>query len=181
MSTFAAPWMELRGTYAAWRITEWHTFWRGASAFLLSDVVATSYRVPIEFATAAMQDTVSRLFILGAVLGVWHAAAFVALVFAGARVRWRGTSAKWHVVAKIAMLFAATGLALYVFVLLFAWPSSLSPKIDFRTQSDIHVDSLVWSSLNVFPVAPLLAAVAALMQLTALTWTRRNRDAPPNP
>jgi hypothetical protein len=68
------------------------------------------------------------------------------------------------------MLLAAGGLALYLFVFLFSLPSSLSPKVDFRTQGDIHVDSLIWASLNVFPVAPLLAVVAVLVQLGAVVW-----------
>ncbi len=176
LATFAAPWMELRGTYAAWRITEWHTFWHGATPFLLSDVVAASYQVPIEFATTGMQHTVPRLFIVGAVLGMWHSAVFLALVFAGARRRWRGPSAKWRVAAQVVVLVAASSLALYFFSLFCTLPSSLTPKVDFRTQSDIHVDSLIWSSLNVFPVSPLLAMGAVLVQLGALLWTVRKRS-----
>jgi hypothetical protein len=169
--------MELRGSYAAWRITEWHTFWRGASAFLLSDVVAANYSVPIEFATTAMQETVSRLFILGAVLGVWHSAVFVALVFVCARWRWRRPPAKWRVAAQAAVLVAASALVLYLCAVLFALPSSLSPKVDFRSQGEIHVDSLTWSSLNVFPVAPAMAVTALLVQLGVLAWKgRRGRQ-----
>jgi hypothetical protein len=164
--------MELRGSYAAWRITEWHTFWRGEAAFLLSYVVAANYRVPIEFATTAMQETVSRLFILGATLGAWHSAVFIALMFAGARQRWLRRPARWRVAAQVVVLFAASALVLYLCAVLFALPSSLSPKVDFRSQGEIHVDSLIWSSLNVFPVAPALAVVAVFVQFGGLCGKR---------
>ncbi len=160
--------MELRGTYAAWRITEWHTFWRGASAFLLSEVVAASYQVPVEFATTAMQDTVSRLFILGAVLGTWYAVVYVALVLMGLRSRWRQPLGKRRVVVQVAILLGASVLLIYLCAVLLALPSSLSPKVDFRAEGDIHVDSLVWSGLTVFPVAPLLSGLALLVQVGTL-------------
>ena len=69
IATFAAPWYELRGTYAAWRIVEWHAFWRGDSAFQLASVVATNWQVPIEYATIEMPNTLRNLFALGSVLG----------------------------------------------------------------------------------------------------------------
>lgn len=168
VATFAAPWMELRGTFAAWRITEWNAFWRGANAFLLSDVVAGDYRIPMEFATTSMQNTISALFLLGIVLGVWHTVLFVALVLDGARWRWRAGSPVWRLGIKVVLILLASALALYFLAYLFALPSSLSPKVDFRAQGDVHADSLIWSSLNVFPVAPLLALVAAIAQLVVL-------------
>jgi hypothetical protein len=50
-----------------------------------------------------------------------------------------------------------------------ASPSSLTPKIDFRAGAEIHTDSLIWSDLNIFPVAPALAIVGVLGQLIALS------------
>ncbi len=169
VSTFAAPWTELRGAFSAWRIAEWHTFWRGASSFLLTDVVATSYAVPVEFATAAMRDSLGNLFLLGAALGTWHAVVFVALIFAGARTRIRGGASVWRVAILVALLFFASVLALYILSRLFALPSSLSLKVDFRSQADIHTDSLIWSTLNIFPAAPALALGAVLLHVGLFT------------
>ncbi|MEW5720874.1 MAG: hypothetical protein AB1817_19770, partial [Chloroflexota bacterium] len=83
VATFAAPWYELRGAFAAWRIVEWHTFWRGDAAFQLASVVASNYRVPIEYAAGALQETLRAIFIIGSALGVWHIAAAMGLLIAG--------------------------------------------------------------------------------------------------
>jgi hypothetical protein len=169
VATYAAPWMELRGTFAAWRITEWHAFWRGSSAFLLSDVVARDYTIPVEFATTAMQNTVSALFLLGVVLGAWHSIVIMTLVLNEARRRWRAGSPAWRVGMQEALILLVSTVALYSLAYLFALPSSLSLKVDFRSQGDVHASSLIWSTVNVFPGAPLLAVLAALVQMVALT------------
>jgi hypothetical protein len=65
-ATFATPWFELRGTFAAWRIVEWHTFWRGENAFQLGSVVAPDYHVPVEYATHEMRSMLSTWFALAA-------------------------------------------------------------------------------------------------------------------
>ncbi len=183
MATFAAPWIELRGSFSAWRITEWHAFWRGAPSFLLSDVVANSYSVPIEFATTAMHDVLGYLFLLGAVLGAWHSVVFVSLVFAGARARWRSGAPASRVVIFAALLLLASGAALFILAHVFTFPSSLSTKVDFRSQADVHTDSLIWSTLNIFPVAPALALAAVLLQvvLLALSLVTRLRHPVSNP
>ncbi len=168
VATYAAPWMELRGTFAAWRITEWHAFWRGSTAFLLSDEVARDYSVPVEFATTATQNTVSALVLLGVVLGAWHTIVFMALVLNGARRRWRAGSPAWRVGIQVALILLVSAVALYSLAYLFALPSTLSLKVDFRSQGDVHANSLIWSTLNVFPGAPLMAVLAAFVQLVAL-------------
>ncbi len=162
IATFAAPWVELRGTFAAWRIVEWHTFWRGANAFMLGDVVASNYQMLIEFGTAAMQATLRDVFTLGSALAVWHSVAFIALLIAFARVR-VGVS-RSRVARDIAAIVIVSALALGLLAFLLALPSSIATKVDFRTPADIHTDSLVWSSVDILPVAPMLSLIAAVIQ-----------------
>ncbi|MBI5305939.1 MAG: hypothetical protein HY868_27670 [Chloroflexi bacterium] len=174
IATFAAPWLELRGTFSAWRIVEWHTFWRGESAFMLGDVVAANYRIPIEFATMQMQDLTRGVLIVGAILGVWHAFALVALLVAGARLRLRVGASRGRVAFEIVALLAINLIALGVLVWLLALPSSLDTKVDFRLGTEIHTDSLIWSSVTLLPVAPLLAILAVIAQIIALSKNRKS-------
>ncbi len=175
VATFAAPWVELRGTYAAWRIVEWHTFWRGESAFQLANVVAADYRVPVEFATTAMQDTLRAVFVLGGALGAWHSIALIALLIAGARMRLRTNVSRQRVALEIAAIVLVNLTALYVLAMLLALPSSLTPKVDFRSAADIHTDSLIWSGMTILPIAPAFAILSIFGQLSAL-WTRMNAE-----
>ncbi len=168
IATIAAPWMELRGTYAAWRIVEWHAFWRGDRAFLLGDVVATNYQLPIEYATVAMQNTLRDLFALGSILGVWHVVVLIALLVAGARLRLRAGASRTRVALEIIALIAVNAIVLALLTMLLALPSSLTQKVDFRTSVDIHTDSLIWSSINVLLLAPALSVIAVVGQLIAL-------------
>ena len=163
-ATLAAPWYELRGTFAAWRIVEWHAFWHGDSAFQLSSVVASDYRVTIEYATQAMQDTLRTLMMLGSVLAMWHVSVLAILLIAGARWRLRQAS-RTRALAESAGLVGVISIVLGGLILLFALPSSIAPKIDFRTTADIHTDSLIWSHLDIFLIAPALSIFAALGQL----------------
>ena len=179
---FGAPWLELRGTYAAWRIDEWHTFWRGGfdgaqPAFQLASVVAVNYRVPVEFATTAMRDTLRAVFAFGSVLGAWYILALIALLVVGARIRLRAGASRARVAFGTAAIVMVNVAVLYALAVLLALPSSLTPKVDFRTGADIHTDSLIWSSAMVLPVAPALAILGVLGQLAALwSWTRANAD-----
>ncbi len=175
VATFAAPWVELRGTYAAWRIVEWHTFWRGDGAFLLSSVVASDYRVPVEFATTAMQDTLRAVFVLGGALGAWHGIALVALLIVGARMQLHARVPRSRVALEIAAIVLVNFAALYVLAMLLALPSSLTPKVDFRSAADIHTDSLIWSGMTILPIAPAFAILSIIGQLAAL-WTRMNAE-----
>ncbi len=175
VATLAAPWVELRGTYAAWRIVEWHTFWRDNGAFQLADVVAADYRVPVEFATTAMQDTLRAVFALGCALGAWHSVALIALLIAGARMRLRARVPCSRVALEIAAIVIVNFAALYVLAMLLALPSSLSPKVDFRSAADIHTDSLIWSGMTILPIAPAFAILSIFGQLAAL-WTRMNAE-----
>lgn len=164
IATIAAPWYELRGTFAAWRIVEWHAFWRGNGAFQLSSVAASDYRVTIEYATQAMQDTLRALTMLGSVLAAWHVIVLAILLSAGARWRLRQVS-RARVLAEIAGLVGVISVVLGGLILLFGLPSSITSKIDFRTAADIHTDSLIWSHLDIFLIAPALSLFAALGQL----------------
>ncbi len=180
VATFAAPWVELRGTYAAWRIVEWHTFWRGGlddaqPAFQLASVVAADYRVPIEFATTAMQDTLRAIFAVGCALGAWHGIALIALLIAGARMRLRAGVRRSRVALEIAAIVLVNFAALYALAMLLALPSSLAPKVDFRSAADIHTDSLIWSGMTILPIAPAFAILSIFGQLAAL-WTRMNAE-----
>ncbi|CAG0979580.1 hypothetical protein ANRL3_02047 [Anaerolineae bacterium] len=166
IATFSAPWVELRGTFAAWRIVEWHTFWRGENAFMLGDVVASNYQMVIEFGTAAMQATLRAMFALGSALAAWHSVAFIALLIGFARTR-VGVS-RSRIARDIATIVIVSALALGLLAFLLALPSSLTTKVDFRTPADIHTDSLVWSSVDILPVAPALALFAALIQVSIL-------------
>lgn len=183
IATFAAPWVELRGTYAAWRIVEWHAFWRGEDAFQLASVVSSNYRVLIEYATTDMQALMRNLFALGGVLGTWYIVGLIALLVIGAR--WRlhnGANMKRTAQEILALVIANLGV-LYLLSVLLALPSSLTPKIDFRTTEDIHTNSLIWSSVNVLPVAPVLSLCAAVAQLfAAVKWfsTRQPTNKPSN-
>ncbi|HEX7593814.1 MAG TPA: hypothetical protein VF429_06550 [Anaerolineae bacterium] len=177
VATFAAPWLELRGTYAAWRIVEWHTFWRGESSFQLASVIAANYHVPVEFATAAMQDTLRAVFALGSALGAWFSIVLVALLAAGARMRLRAGTTRRRVAAEVIVIVFVNLLVLYLLATLLALPSTLTPKVDFRTSADIHTDSLIWSGISVLPIAPALAVLSIVGQLVALwNWTRTNVD-----
>ncbi len=170
-ATFAAPWLELRGTYAAWRIVEWHTFWRGDGAFQLASVVAANYHIPVEFATTAMQDTLRAVFALGSALGAWFSIVLVALLAAGARMRLRSGATRRRVAAEVIVVVFVNLLVLYLLATLLALPSTLAPKVDFRAGADIHTDSLIWSSITVLPIAPALSILAAIGDLIAL-WGR---------
>jgi hypothetical protein len=175
IAAFAAPWLELRGTFAAWRVVEWHTFWRGENSFMLSEVVAANYRMPIEFATAPMRNWMHAVFLGGAALGAWHTLAWLGLLAAHARGRRRAGASRGHVVRDIVGVLVITLLVLGALTWLFALPSSRDIKIDFRTGADVHTDSLVWSSAQCLPVAPMLAGLAALAQIIAFVQRRRTR------
>ena len=177
-ATFAAPWLELRGTYAAWRIVEWHTFWRGESAFQLASVVASNYHVSVEYATGEMQLILRACFALGSALGLWHAGVLIALLVIGARMRLRA-GASWP---RVALEFAASvvlnAAVIYLLALLLALPSSLTPKVDFRAGAEIHSDSLIWSDVTVLPVAPAFALIALAVDGFALFKLFRERHSP---
>ncbi len=162
-ATFAAPWLELRGTYAAWRIVEWHTFWRGEGAFQLANVVAPNYVVPIEFGTLQMQDTLRVVFAFGSALGAWHALALVVVLVMGAQMRLRAGTAARRVAVEVGAIVLVNLLVLYLLAVLLALPSTLTPKIDFRAGADIHADSLIWSEITVLPIAPALSILAAAL------------------
>jgi len=173
IATFAAPWVELRGTYAAWRIVEWHTFWRGQDAFQLASVVASNYRVPIEYATADMQSTMRNLFVLGSVLSVWHVGAVIVLLVIGLRWRLQNGASMKRAVLEIFALVTFNVIVIYLLAMLLALPSSLTPKVDFRTTEEIHTSSLIWSNVIILPMAPILSVAAILAQLVALwNWLR---------
>lgn len=164
LATFAAPWLELRGTFQSWRIVEWHTFWRGAGSYQLAEVVASGYVVPVEFATEEMRGTVHNLTLLGAILGGWHTLALAWLLYAGVRFRAQGLS-RWGMGVRVGVLLLIIILVLFAFTVLLALPSSLSMKVDFRAPSDLHSDSLIWSDLTVLPVAPVFAFLAVVIQV----------------
>jgi hypothetical protein len=172
-ATFAAPWLELQGTYAAWRIVEWHTFWRGEGAFQLASVVASNYRVTIEYATGEMQSTLRAGFALGSALGLWHALALSALLFMGARMRLNAGRSRARVALEIVAIVILNAAVIYLLALLLALPSSLTPKVDFRAGVEIHSDSLIWSNATVLPVAPVVALIAAAVNGFALVKLMR--------
>ncbi len=176
VATFAAPWYELRGAFAAWRIVEWHTFWRGDSAFQLASVVASDYRVPVEYATVALQDTLRAIFAIGGALGVWHIAASIVLLIAGSRMRLRAGASRSRVALEVIVLVAVNALALALLAWLLALPSSITTKVDFRSAGEIHTDTLIWSDLNLFPIAPVLAIVSAVAQVGAEISVARGFD-----
>ena len=177
IATFAAPWVELRGTYAAWRIVEWHTFWRGEDAFQLTSVVSSSYRVPLEYATSNMQAMMRNLFALGSALGAWYILALIALLVIGARWRLSSGANLKRTALEILALVLANLVVLYLLSILLALPSSLTPKVDFRTTEDIHTNSLIWSSVNILPVAPIVSILAALTQVFMLgKWFKSRRS-----
>ncbi len=164
LATFAAPWVELRGTFQSWRIVEWHTFWRGDEAFQLAQVVAPGYVVPVEFATTEMRETLRTLFILGAILGSWHTLALAGLLYAG--VGWRNRAMPGgRMGVRVSLVLLVVVAVLAAFTILLAVPSSLSMKVDFRAPSDLHSDSLIWSDLSVLPVGPVLAILAVVIQV----------------
>ena len=179
-ATFAAPWLELRGTYAAWRIVEWHTFWRGDSAFQLSNVVASNYRVTVEYATGEMQFILRACFALGSALGLWHAGVLIALLAIGGRMRLRAGGSWVRVVLEIAAIVVLNAAVIYLLALLLALPSSLTPKVDFRAGAEIHSDSLIWSNVTVLPVAPAFALIALAVDGFALVKLVRERQSPPS-
>jgi hypothetical protein len=165
VATFGAAWFELRGAYAAWRISEWHVFWRGAASYRLGDVVSGGFPVPIEFATPSIERDVARLVMFGGALAIWHSAAYVALLIAGAQRRTRLGVPLPRVGLETGAILILSVLALYVLAMLFSFPSSLSLKVDFRFPGDTHTDTLVWSNLEIFPVAPALALLAGVVQV----------------
>ncbi len=169
-ATFTAPWLELRGTYAAWRIDEWHTFWRCAGAFQLSSVVAANYHVPIEFATGEMQAMLRDVFAVGSALAAWHSIALIALLVIGARLRLRAGGSPVRVALEFAAIVAVNVAVLYALAVLLALPSTLTSKVDFRASSVVHSDSLIWSSIAILPVAPALAMIAAIAQVISI-WS----------
>ncbi len=175
VASLAAPWIELNGTFQSWRLVEWHTFWRGAGSFQLGDVVAATYRVPVEFATATMQATERNLATLAAALSVWHVTAFAVLLAAGTQARLRSGVSRRRLVIDAGAVVLVALLALGGLTVLLAMPSSRTLKVDFRTPSDVHTDSLVWSGLTVLPVAPVLALGAAGVQLVSGWRTWRSR------
>ena len=175
VATFAAPWLELRGTYAAWRIVEWHTFWRGEGAFQLASVVASDYRVSIEYATVEMQSILGACFALGSALGLWHLSALIALLVVGARMRLRAGGSRLRVALEISAIFALNAAVIYILISLLALPSSLIPKVDFRAGAEVHSDSLIWSDVTVLPVAPAFALIAAAADVFALLRLVRQR------
>ncbi len=182
IATFSAPWFELRGSFASWRIVEYHTFWRGQASFQLGDVVAPDFTVPIEFATTAMQNELQLLVQLGYVLGAWHAIGFAAVLGAIALGKEKAGSGDLRTLATVVLIGVATVAWLYLFAQVFALPSSRSLKVDFRTPEEVHTDSLIWSSLVVLPVAPMLAALAAGVEIltglvAAREWRRSLRGA----
>ncbi|HEX9077060.1 MAG TPA: hypothetical protein VF932_14845, partial [Anaerolineae bacterium] len=166
LATFAAPWLELRGTFQSWRIVEWHTFWRGEGAFQLAQVVAPGYVVPVEFATEEMRSTVRNLSVLGTVLAGWHTFAMAVLLYADVRPRAQ-LGSRWGIGVRVAILLLIVVAVLAVFTVLLALPSSLSMKVDFRAPSDLHSDSLIWSDLAVLPVGPVLAILAVVIQVVS--------------
>ncbi len=168
LATFAAPWLELRGTYAAWRVIEWHTFWRGDGAFLLANVVSANVNVPIEFATTAMPATMREVMWLGGALGAWHGLALIGLLAVGARMRLRAGASRLRVTLEILTLVVVNVLLVFALAWLLALPSSLTPKVDFRAGADLHTNSLIWSSVTWLPLAPMLAVLAWVGQLIAL-------------
>lgn len=172
-ATCAAPWLEMRGAFAAWRIREWHTFWHGENAFMLGEVVAANYRMTIEFATTQMQDLVRNVFIGGAVLGTWHTCVLLGLLVATARARARAGASRRQVARDLAGVLIVNLLVLGALTWLFALPSSLDTKVDFRTGADVHTDSLIWSSVQLLPVAPIAAALAVFVQMSAFIKNRR--------
>ena len=176
VATFAAPWVELRGTFAAWRIVEWHTFWRGDSAFLLAQVVAANFYIPIEYATLEMATTSRALAWLGGALGVWHAGALGALLVIGATARRRAGASRARVTLEIAALSIGNLALLLALAWLLALPSSLAPKVDFRPGAEIHTDSLIWSGLTILPIAPALALIAVAAQIITLRIGRTKSD-----
>jgi hypothetical protein len=176
IATLAVPWVELRGTYAAWRIVEWHTFWRGQDAFQLASVVASNYRVPIEYATADMQSTMRNLFAFGGASGVWHISALIVLLAIGLRWRLQNGASIKRAMLEVVVLVIVNLIMMYLLSILLALPSSLTSKVDFRTTEEIHTNLLIWSSVNILPVAPMLSVAANLVQLGVLVnWLRTHQ------
>ena len=137
----------------------------------------TLYRVPVEYATVALQNILRDLFVVGGVLGAWHVVAAVAILVAGARARLNAGISPARVALEIVALVVVNVIALGLLAWLLALPSSITPKIDFRASADVHTDTLVWSNLNPFPVAPLLSFIAVVIQFALLRmWLRRKGD-----
>lgn len=173
ISVFSAPWLEMRGTFSAWRIVEWHTFWRGESAFMLGDVVATNYRVTVEFATAQMQTLLNTTWLVGAILATWHTLVLIGLLIIGTRMRLRAGASHKRVALELIVLLAINLVVLSALTWLLALPSSLDNKVDFRLSGDLHTDSLIWSSVNVLPIAPLFSIIAVVGQMLAFLRNRK--------
>jgi ABC-type uncharacterized transport system fused permease/ATPase subunit len=159
----------MRGSYEAWRVDEWHTFWCSANAYTLDSVVSSNVNVPIEYATTAMQSTLQNLFVVGGILGAWHSIAFTALLFVGARMRSRSGTSHARVALEIGVIVLVIILMLGALAWLFTLPSSLATKVDFRTALDVHTDSLIWSSAGIIFIVPGLSIIAALAQIFLVT------------
>lgn len=172
VATFAAPWLELQGTFQSWRIVEWHTFWRGDGAFTLGDVVANNYRIPVEYATNGMQTFVHDVFWIGSALGVWHLLAWLALLLVGARWRLTSGASRRRVLVEMVGLVVVNAAVLYGLTALLTAFSQLSLKVDFRTPADLHSDSLIWSNITLLPVAPVLSVLAAGVQVVVIALNR---------
>ncbi|MCL4393625.1 MAG: hypothetical protein M1482_02235 [Chloroflexi bacterium] len=178
IATLAAPWLELRGTFAAWRLDEWNAFWRGANGFLLAGVVGGDYQVPVEFATRQMQTVVQAVVVIGGFLALWHTASLAALLVIGARARRRSGAARLRVAVEVAGIVLVYLAVLWLLVTLLALPSTLTPKVDFRGGAEVHTDSLVWSSVTVLLIAPAIAALAALGSAVSAVKYRRYNPSP---
>jgi hypothetical protein len=165
IATFSAPWYEMRGSYAAWRIDEWHAFWRGTRAFMLDSVVSSNMVVPIEYATTAMQSMLENMFLVGGILGAWHSVVLAVLLVLGARIRTRAGVSRVRAVFESVALVFATLVILGILAWFFTLPSSLTTKVDFRTELDVHTDSLIWSNADIVFLVPGLSIAAALAQI----------------
>lgn len=172
VATVAAPWVELQGTFQSWRIVEWHTFWRGSTAFQLENLVSGNYDLPIEFATTGMQSLLEIVNAVGSILAIWHAVALLALLVVGARIRLGSGVPRTRVWLELASVLLFNVLVLYGLAILLAMPSSLSLKVAFRTPGELYTDALIWSNLVILPLAPIASILAVVGQLVAVARAR---------
>ncbi len=173
IGSIAAPWLEFRGVFQSWRIDEWHTFWRGDSSFLLGDVVAPEYPVPVEYAQPRLSELVLAGRLAGAPVALWNLGAAVVLAYAWIRPR----RLNRMTISAALLKLSAFAFILIIFLLILTWaltsPSNLSLKVDFRTPEDLHSTTLVWSDVAALPVGPCLASAASLCQIALLfDWFR---------
>lgn len=177
IATFAVPWVELRGAYAAWRVTEWHAVWRSNSSFQLAEIVAPNYPVPIEFATEDMRRELDYLIGLGRVLGASHGLVLTGLLIAIVRQsRKRGASYR-RVAIQLSALVAANLVALALLSVLLGLPSSISTNVDFRTP-EVHTDTLVWTGLTLLPIGPIISSIAVVVEAVLLLRAARTAFGP---